>query len=394
LKILTSFRAQALIAVLACVILSQLGLIDPATAGMVAFFGMAAPADYWDTVDLKAAVGGGLVNEDVMQKIWDISRIPLPFTDLVGEGAEVSNSYTEWTKDGLQAVDLTNALVSGADATGNQANGGSRNGNHCQISDKVLAVTERANATDNIGRDNELAYQLMMRQRELKQDIEAICLYPQASVADNNDATAGKVGTFPAWLITNDQNGAGGAATGFNTTTKLVAIPTTGAGRALTMVMVDDAVEAAYLAKGDITVAMSVPQLIKRLAKFLLTSNANVATPTANVRGEGGKVEQTSQGYVNVMVTDFGTTLELVPNRLQQVYDSGDSTPVDVCDLVFIDPTKVEVGYLIAIHSEKLAKLGLSEREQLSADWTLAVYMEEAHAIVRHLLPTGTVTAT
>jgi len=30
--------------------------------------------------DLKAVAAGGLIREDVMNKIWDISKIPLPFT--------------------------------------------------------------------------------------------------------------------------------------------------------------------------------------------------------------------------------------------------------------------------------------------------------------------------
>ena len=37
-----------------------------------------------DSFDLKSIAKGGVINEDVMQKIFDISKIPLPFTDLVG----------------------------------------------------------------------------------------------------------------------------------------------------------------------------------------------------------------------------------------------------------------------------------------------------------------------
>jgi hypothetical protein len=48
-----------------------------------------------DSADLKAASGGGLIREDVMNKIFDISRIPLPFTDLVGTGSATKNEYTE-----------------------------------------------------------------------------------------------------------------------------------------------------------------------------------------------------------------------------------------------------------------------------------------------------------
>ena len=47
---------------------------------------------------LKGALRGGLVPEDVMAKIWDISKIPLLMQDVFGEDSH-SNEYTEWTKD-------------------------------------------------------------------------------------------------------------------------------------------------------------------------------------------------------------------------------------------------------------------------------------------------------
>ena len=74
-----------------------------------------AASDYWDSQDLKAVAAGGLVSEDVMARIFDISDFPLPFTDLVGSDSH-DNAYCEWTQDSLAAPDVTNAVVSGADA--------------------------------------------------------------------------------------------------------------------------------------------------------------------------------------------------------------------------------------------------------------------------------------
>ena len=357
---------------------------------------MAAPADYWDTVDLAAVDADGLVREDVMEKIWDISAIPLPFSDRIGTDT-AKNSYTSWTQDELADPDLDNAVVSGADASGNQAgSNGARVGNHCQNSDKVVAVTERAQSTDNIGRGDEMAYQLMMRQQELRRDVEALALSPQASVADNNDNTAGRAGGFPSWIETNCSVGAApGAEGGFDPTTKLVDAPVAGDGRVFTIARMKDAIEGAYLSNGDPSILMSVPQLIRRLNSFIIANptSASIATPTANVSGEGKPVNQTAQGYVQVLVTDFGTSLELVPNRLQQVYDSGDDVPVDVCDVFLIDVARVALAYLKGYSAKPLAKLGLSERKQLSVDWTLKVYTEKAHALIRDIIPTGTITA-
>lgn len=353
---------------------------------------MAAPADYWDEADLKALAAGGLVNEDVMQKIWDISAIPLPFSDAIGTDT-AAQSYTEWVEDGLGDPDITNAVVSGADASGNDAAGGSRKGNHCQNSVKVLAVTERTRNTDVIGTGDEYARQIMMRQQELRRDVEAIALTGQASVADDNNTTAGKAAGFSAWLITNDYLGVSGAATGFNTSTKVVAAVTPGEGRALHF---NDhlraAIEAVYLANGEVTMLMSVPQIIKRLNSFLFstTGQGYAAQPVSNVSGDA-PTDQVSQGFINVMRTDFGFTIRLVPNRLQQVYDSGDVSPVDVADVFLIDPGKVSLAYLKNYTTQPLAKLGLSDRSQVSVDWTVKVYVEKAHAVIRDILPTSDV---
>lgn len=354
---------------------------------------MAYPADYFDSYDLKAASGGSLINEDVMKKIWDISGIPLPFTDLVGTDT-CTNSYTEWTQDSAASVNTSNAVSSGADAATNNAAAGTRVGNHCQISQKLVEVTERAQSSDTIGRSNELAYQVMMRQRDLKRDVEAILTGRQASIADNPGTTVGKVGAFSSWLTSNDSSGTGGSATGFNTSTKVTAIPTAGEGRALTEVLLKDAVESVYLNNGNVTALMSVPQIIRRLNAFLNSSSAAVATPTANVRGEGAGVDQTAQGYVRVLITDFGTSLTIMPNRLQQTYSSTDSTPVDVCDVFLIDPSQVAIAYLQGYQTKPVAKLGLADRRQMSVDYTLKVYSEKAHAVIRDILPTSAVTAT
>lgn len=354
-----------------------------------------ATADYWSDADIKALTYGGLVNEDVMQKIWNISRIPLPFMDAVGTGEPIKATPFAWTQDSQADPDLTNALVDGADATGNQAAGGSRVQNHAQISDKVVTVTERAQAVDTIGRANELAYQIGMRQRDLRRDLEAIALTGQASVADNGDAVAGKTAGFSAFLTSNDNLGTSGSAPGFQTDDGLVDAVVPGESRALQTSVLKNLIESVYLNNGNITIAMSVPQIIRRLNEFIIANptSIGVATPTANVRGEGAGVNMTAQGYVNVIVTDFGTTLELIPNRLQQTYTSADTpTALQDADLFLIDPAMVEYAYLIPEHTEPLAKVGTADKRQISTQWGIRVADEKAHGVYRDLLPTGTIT--
>ena len=45
-----------------------------------------------DAYNLKNVNLDGLIHEDVMSQIWDISQIPLPFTERAGSGSH-SNQY-------------------------------------------------------------------------------------------------------------------------------------------------------------------------------------------------------------------------------------------------------------------------------------------------------------
>lgn len=338
-----------------------------------------------DSADLKAVTRGGLIREDVMNKIWDISKIPLPFTDMVGTES-TTNEYKEWTTDELAAPDVTNAVVDGSDASGNDTKTGARVGNHCQISDKIVRVSYRADASNIIGRAKELSYQLMRRQQELRRDVEAIALFNQASVADNGDAVAGKAGGLPSWLETNSINGTAG---GFNPATGLTVARTPGAKAALTEKNIRDAMESVYQEGGNPTKMMSIPSVIRKFSEYLFSSSARVATLMSD---QGKSTEQaTALGSVNVFVTDFGT-LTMIPNRLQQKHKDSGGTD-DVADVFILDPEYLSLCYLEGYRTETLAKTGLAENRQMCVDWTLIVNTEKAHAIIGDIDPTAAVTA-
>ena len=325
--------------------------------------------------DLKAVKAGGLIREDVMNKIWDISKIPLPFTDMVGSGS-AKNEYKEWTTDELAQPDLTNAVGDGADASGNDTKTGERVGNHHQVSDKVVEVTFRSNKSNTIGRAKELSYQLMRRQQELRRDVEAIALSNQASVADDNaNDVVGKVGGLPSWIKTSTTNGTAG---GFDLSTKLTVARTPGLKQALTETQIRDSVESVYNEGGDPTKLMSIPAVIRKISEYLFTSSARVGT----IMSDQGKSREKAAalGSVNVFVTDFGT-LTMVPNRLQQKYkDSGASD--DVADVFILDPEYLSLCYLQGYRTDELAKLGQKDRRQMMVDWSLIVNTEKAHAII------------
>lgn len=327
-----------------------------------------ATADYLSSADLKAVATGGVIREDVMNKIWDISKIPLPFTDMIGTGSH-SNERADWVKNKLGAVDPTNALIDGQDITSwNNAAPGPRVGNHSQISAKAVSVTERAQGSATIG-GNALSEQLMMRQQELKRDIEAIMLGLQASVADNGNNVAGKSGGLGSWIETNVSLGATGVAGGYDTATGLTVATAPGTKRAGSEEILRDLLQGVYEQGGNPTDLMSVPAVIRGLSEYMFTATARVATLMSDT-GQA-KTASVAKGAVNVFVSDFGITVNMQANRLQQVESAGQAT------LYILDPSLIELSWLNGIRVEPLAKTGLADKRQMVGDWTLKVFNEE-----------------
>lgn len=336
-----------------------------------------ATADYWSSADLKAIQFGGMINEDVMQQIFDISSIDLPFTQSISSDS-VGNSYFEWPIERLDDPDITNAKVDGQDTQDlNDAKGGSRVGNHAQISTKNVIVTTRAQQSDVVATDNELAKNVMRRSEELRRDVEAIVLTQQASQADDGDTVPGLTGGFGAWLTTNTDRGAGGADGGFSGGT--VSAPTPGTTRALTETRVRDIAQSVWEQGGNPSMLMSTPSCIRRLSTYMFdTNSARIATLTSETTQS--QTASVAKGSVNVFVTDFNVILKMIPNRLYvPVVATPGSRNVNV---YCYDPAYLRMAYLHNYRTEPLSKTGLADRRQIAVDYGLKVLNEEAHGVI------------
>lgn len=339
---------------------------------------MAKPQDYLQAADLKNVDFQGLINEDVMQQIWDISPIPLPFTDAVGSDS-ASNPYTEWTTDKLGDPTLGGWVVDGSDSDQNDSATGARIGNHCGILTKEVQVSHRARSVDTIGRSDELAYQVMMRQQELRRNVEANALGIQGSTTAT-DTVAGVPAGLAAMVTKFDAPGTGGV---FANGSWSAYAP--GASRGLTETMVRDACQAAWEDGADPSLLMSVPSVIRALSEYMFTSSARIATLQRDSQGDMGQ----ALGTVNVFITDFGVTLEFVPNRLQQVYaDATPVTPKNVASVFILDPAYARMSFLEGYRVDPLAKSGLSEKRLMSVDFTVKVLNPDAHRVIPDIDPT------
>ena len=334
-------------------------------------------------VDLSDAGFGGLIREDVMDKIWQIDNIPLPLTDRIGSDTH-SNQYAEWTTDEMGAIDLSNAEEDGADNTKANSTVGARLGNHSQISTKAVEVSERAGNVNTIGYADALTYQVSQRQKDLRQDVEAIALTSQASLKAASGVAPLSAG-LGAWITDTTAVANGTTAGGFNTSTGIVATrsgATSAGSTALTESDVRTVAQLVYEQGGEATVMMSTPSVCKEFSEYLFTSSARVAALQSDVNQSRSAV--TATGAVNVFVSDFAT-LEIVSNRKQQPED------VNAVSVFILDPSMLRLSYLQGYQTKPLSKTGLADKRQMSVDWTLKVLNPDAQGMVANVDQTAPV---
>jgi hypothetical protein len=319
---------------------------------------------------LKAA---GLIREDVMNQIWDLSNVPLPFTDAIGKGTH-SNPKVEYTQHTLAAAATDNKVIDGAESSKDNTKVGTRVGNFTQISTKEVKVTQQADAVDSIGGQGKLSWQVTQRQIELRRDVEAQMLTILASVA-GTDSTSGQSAGLGAQLKTNISVGATGAAGGFNTTTGVFDAPTPGTKRALSEKIIRDILQSVYTNGGNTTMLMARPVVIRLMSEYMFSSSARVATLTSQSGGQS-RAPMTAIGSVNVFITDFGQTVTMQDNRMQATDAAATSS------MYFLDPTHLRISYLKGYTVEPLGKTGLSEKRIMSVNYSLLVLNEVSQGVI------------
>ena len=336
-----------------------------------------------DAADLAAVAYGGLIHEEVMDRIFQIDEIPLPLTERIGKGT-TENTRFGWTFETLADPVIDGQVVDGSDAVGNDTRTGLRVQNFTETDVKVVRVSTRANASDTIGYSEELAHQVMQRQKELRRDVEAICLSNNPSVADNGVAIPGQTAGLDAWLTTNTDNGLLGTDGGFNTTTGLVEPYTPGTARALSETIFKDILQSVYEEGGDSMIVMARTPVVRLFSEFQFSAGARVATLTRETRGDGGPTSV--EAAVNVYIGDF-STVTIVPNRLQQPIAAGVST------MFILDPSLLEQVFLSGYRVDPLAKTGLADNRLMLVDWGLRVGNEAGLGAIRDIDETAAMVA-
>ena len=294
------------------------------------------------------------IREELSNVINNISPEEVPLQSNIGS-KNVSNTYFEWQSDSLAAVDKT-AVIDGDDVASFDATASTtRLGNYVQILRRTVVVADNLAAQDAAGRNDELAYQIAKRGRELKRDLEAVLTDNNARVAGNS-STARETAGLGAWIATNDVFGTGGASpTGDGTDAR-----TDGTQADFTETMLKSAMQAAYTAGGQPTILMVGP--------FNKTQVSGFAGIAAQRYQAPSNAPTTIIGAADVYLSDFGT-LQVVPNRFQRERDA-----------FLLDPEYASVAYLRPIQKVDLAKTGDASKAMLIVEAGLEVGTESVHA--------------
>lgn len=310
---------------------------------------MALPTNTFETY---SAVGN---REDLSDMIYRIDPTDTPFmTGVEREKATAVNH--EWQTQALAAVDTANAVLEGDDAVTDAATPTVRLGNICQISDKVARVSGTQQAVDHAGRDNELAYQEMLKGLELKRDMESILVGTNQAKNTGAAATARKTASILSWIKTNTSKGtAGGAAdpsAADGTGTR-----TDGTQLAFTEARLKTVLSAIWTSGGK-------PNMIYTGAfnKQVFSTFTGRSTPMEEAKSK--KIVASVDAYES----DFGV-LKVVANRFQRTRD-----------VLVLEMDKWAVAYLNGrkMVSIVLAKTGDSDRRQILSEYSLVARNEKA----------------
>ena len=295
------------------------------------------------------------LREDLENVIYDISPTDTPFMSMGGRTDAIAVNH-EWQTDSLAAA-ADNFNEEGATLTASEPAATTRVGNICQISLKTTLVSGTLDAVSKAGRNEELAYQMSKRSKELKRDMERTLVgVNQAKTAMSADSTVRKLGSLTTWVNTNiskASNGSNGSGAG-------AAARSDGSARAFTETLLKAAIVSAYNEGADIQYLMMAPSAKQTFSSFVGVGGASGVsnfTDTADQRIIGG---------MDVYVSDFGE-MAVVPNRLQRSRD-----------VWLLDPEYYGVAYLRPFFQKEVASTSDGEQRAIITEYTLVCKNEKA----------------
>jgi hypothetical protein len=296
------------------------------------------------------------LRENLEDVIYNLSPTDTPFTSNVGRGT-ADAVYYEWQTAKLAAPNLANAQFQGDDISSfTPAAVTTRLGNRTQILRKEVIISGTLEAVSKAGRRSELAYNMMLRMKEFKIDMESILLNNQAKLVGNT-TTAPLMAGVPAWIFTNT-NAAAANPTGDGTNAR-----TDGTARAFTEVMLQDVLQKIWTNCNEEPDVLMVGGANKTKASAF-TGNATKMVDVAT-----RKLTST----VDVYVGDF-SSVAIIANRWQRARDA-----------FVLNWNYWSVNWLRPVKQQPLAQTGDAEKRLIVGEMTLEAKNEASSGIIADL---------
>ncbi len=285
-------------------------------------------------------------------------------TDTPGMSAIETEKATavnhEWQTQALAAASGSNAQVEGNDFAAVAVTPTVRLGNIAQISAKFAQVTGTQQAVRHAGRDNEMAYQEMLKGLELKRDMETVLFGTNQAKNAGSDSTARNTASILSWINTNTSKGTAGGA----------ADPSTADGNSTRT----DGTQIAFTESRLKTVLSSIwtnggkPDIIMTGApnKQVFSTFTGRASPIEDTKSK--KIVASVDAYES----DFGK-LKVVPDRFQRARD-----------VLILETDKWAIAYLNGrkMVSIPLAQTGDSVRREILSEYALVARNQKSSGIV------------
>jgi len=343
--------------------------------------------------DLEGVLEGSIVNEEVLQQIIDVSRLPLILSDKM-KSSSTGNKRFDWTMDRLPAPASITA-VDGADIDRQDQLLGQRVGNEQQIDIREVRVSILAEASNSIGGAGKLARQVSRRGQDIMRGIELYVTGNNAAVVDDGDTVAGATASLEAWIDGNIQIPAETAVVAYTGTNARWTVSTgdgaggtpdptiTGGGwenktnalvdrwtytvttpLPMTEFAINEIMRALFENTGSRAnrLGMSRPELHSKISAYYFTSSARIATLLSDTGT--AQTAATAKGAVNAILSDYGI-IDLEPNPIMPLADS--VTASDTFYILMV--SDLEFSNMTGFRVENLGKSGLSEKRLLSKTW-------------------------
>lgn len=308
--------------------------------------------------------------EDLSNAIYNIDPFDTPVMSAIRR-RNVKNRIFDWQSEFLPVVNAANAQLEGFQLSNNPAQPTIRRNNVTQISERDATVSGTQEEADAAGKGSEMAHQMALASKVLKNDMEVILCSRQQRV-DGNDSgpVARTTEAFAHWLgraVDKNSNPAAavaGVTTGLPTTqgsapgdSPFTAVAA-GSQIQVSEAMLGAAMQQTYINGGSPSLWVVPPGPKRTISTFTGRSTTQVLV---------GKTEVVST--IDVIATDFGR-VKVAPSRW---------VPTDVG--LLIDPDYAAVAFFRAFRQYLMARVGDAETRMIVVEWGLEMRNPLAHIL-------------